>query len=168
MAATPLLSLYSESLYDSIKYLGWFGLSNSYPRFEDELSMLTEGCWVNGQRNCTAMCNNASLIWGDSEDVNLNVSANLRNCINYLIISSIMEVETTDPHLWIENLDIAYGYDLKLSQVDISRINMSVSSCMNDTYPDYLYWESRWRSYNYLTVNVVYDESSAMSIQPTV
>ena len=100
--------------------------------YSSSVKLWQEGCWVDGKRNCTAMCTNADLIWGNTKDIDLNVTANVGNCINYLILSNIMEAAGANSSVEIRNLDYAeehYGI-MNASQVDLSPINSSVSSCM--------------------------------------
>lgn len=77
------------------------------------------------------MCTNSDLIWGDSEDVNLNVTANVANCVNYLIISTMLDAASTNENITVYNKEIAVEFGIvSANETDLSAINASTSSCL--------------------------------------
>lgn len=97
------------------------------------MSLYTEGCWVNGQRNCTLMCKDPKLIWGNSPHFSYNVSANVANCVEYLYISTMMAKAESYSNFTISGTNILADYGmLSASSTDWAALNESTSSCLLD------------------------------------
>jgi len=145
--------------YDNYPYVG---LSQSYPEVEG-IDLWEQGCWLpDGTRNCTTMCGTSDLIWGDSTDVNLNVTANVANCVNYLIVSTMLDAATTNESIIVSNKEVAEDYGImSASQTNLSAINASTSSCLQEFCRD----NDRCLSNQWQTR--LYDNISVVRISPT-
>lgn len=124
MSTNPYYEVYEYST-NTYPDLATSDVSGSY---WPTIYLYEEGCWVNGVRNCTAMCMDSDLIWDSPSDkVNLNVSANIGNCAVYAILANLLEYENGN----ISNADLASEYGiLSANQVDLDAINGTAGLCL--------------------------------------
>lgn len=88
---------------------------------------LEEGCWYEGNRNCTTVCRNPELLWGSGPDVNLNVVATVWNCLSYMTAIAMAKSGNVT---FSDQLPHGYGL-VDLDRVNVSSINSSVGNCIS-------------------------------------
>lgn len=110
----------------------WHGLEVAYPDsvvYDSlySLNFAVEGCWINGVRNCSASCSQPGLIWGDSSEIDFNVTANVNNCLAYMVLATVMaSPNTTVDTEYFE----AFGIEKDPDRIQSLNINASISGCI--------------------------------------
>lgn len=168
MPTTPYYDI-SEITNKAYPDLSYTDVLDSY---DTPIYLYEDGCWVNGVRNCTAMCMDSDLIWASpSEKVNLNVSANVGNCAIYPILANLLEHERSN----LSNPDITSKYGIvSANRVDVGAINKTAGLCLENycaaqpskcassrTYKP-------WQTFEYKFGNVVSTQFSAQLLCPVL